>query len=206
MLKKVEIEAKNLNEAQKKAVQILRVPLEKITFEVIKEKKGILGIGSSATYLASLNLNLGLEGKEYLERIFSGLDIEVKMEMRSKNEGMEIYYTIKSDENALLIGRDGKTLKAIQYLLRNYLSMFSEEFVVVNLDIGNYNENRKKQLEIIATKTAKEVAKTKIEVKLDPMNSYERRIIHAKLAEWRDVTTTSVGEGEHRAIIIKPVK
>ena len=207
MLKQVEFEVKNLAEAEKKAVELLRVPLNMITLEVIKDKKGILGIGASTTYLATVNINLALEGKKYLEAIARGLGIDIKMEMLTKDSGSdsEIKYNIISDENALLIGREGRTLKAIQYLLRNYLNMFTDDFVIVNVDIGNYNKNRKKQLEILATKRAKEVAQTKIEVKLDPMNAYERRIIHSKLSEWRDVTTISVGEGEERSIIIKPI-
>ena len=206
MLKRVEIEAKNLGEAEKIAVAGLRIPLDKIKFTVLKEKRGILGIGGSTTYEATPNVNLALEGKAYLENILKDLGIEIKMEMRSKEDVGEIHYHITSEENALLIVREGRTLKSLQFLLRNYLNMYTNDLLIVNLDIGNYNHNRKKQLEIIATKTAKEVARTKIEVKLDPMNAYERRIIHAKLAEWRDVMTESVGEGEERSIIIKAVR
>ena len=204
-MKRVEIEAKNLSDAQKKAVEILRIPLNKLKFEIIKEKKGILGIGSSTTYEISPDVNLALEGKSYLEEIIKNLEIDIQMEMRVKENGNEIYYHIYSEENALLIGRNGNTLKSLQFLLRNYLNIFTEEFILVNLDVGNYNDNRKRQLEIIATKTAKEVARTKIAVKLDPMNGFERRIIHSKLSEWRDVTTESKGEGEERSIVIKPV-
>ncbi len=74
------------------------------------------------------------------------------------------------------------------------------------VDIGGYKANRKKQLEILATKTAKEVARTKVAVKLDPMNAYERRIIHTKLAEWRDVITKSEGEKNKRYLVIRPKK
>lgn len=206
MLKRFEIEAKTIEEAEKKAIELLRLPLEKITLNVIKEKRGILRIRSMTTYEALPNINLALEGKRYLESIFKELGIEVKMEMRVKDDGENIKYDIFSDENAIIIGVEGRTLRALQMLLRNYLNTFTTTNTIVNLDIGNYNQNRKKQLEIIATKTAKEVARTKIEVKLDPMNAYERRIIHAKLAEWRDVMTESVGEGEERSIIIKAVR
>ena len=205
-MRKVEIEAKTLQDAQKEAVELLRVPADKIKFTVIKEKRGILGIGSSTIYEAQIDVNLALEGKSYIESIISALGVEIKMELRTQNNGKEIYYNIFSDENALLIGRKGNTLRSLQYLARSYLNNFTEDFVLVNIDIGNYNENRKRQLEILATKTAKEVAQTKIEVKLDPMNAYERRIVHTKLADWRDVKTESVGEGEERSIIIKPSK
>jgi spoIIIJ-associated protein len=72
------------------------------------------------------------------------------------------------------------------------------------LDVGGYKENRKRQLEILATKTAKDVARSRVEAKLRPMNAYERRIIHTKLAEWRDVSTISEGEGQDRHLVIKP--
>ena len=206
MLKRFEIEAKTIEEAEKKAMELLGLPLEKITLNVIKEKRGILGIRSLTTYEALPNINLALEGKRYLEGIFKELGIEVKMEMRVKDEGANIKYDIFSDENAILIGVEGRTLRALQMLLRNYLNTFTSKKTIINLDIGNYNQNRKKQLEILATKTAKEVARTNIEAKLEPMSSFERRIIHTKLAEWRDVYTESIGEGEHRQIIIKPSK
>ena len=206
MLKKIEIEAKNENEALTKAQEGLRIAKNKIKLEIIKEKKGILGIGTSTTYLASPNIDLGTAGKSYLETIFAGLSIDAKMEFRILNNGEEIRYRIESEENALLIGKEGKNLSAFQYLLRNYLSIFTDTHLLVTLDIGEYNETRKRQLEILATKTAKEVARTKISVKLDPMNSFERRIIHSKLSEWRDVITESEGEGLERAIIIKVKK
>lgn len=135
--------------------------------------------------------------------MFAALNIEVTTEFRQKNEGREINYLIQSDENAILIGVEGRTLAALQTLLRTYLSRISPDKVMVTLDIGGYRANRKKQLEILATKTAKEVAFSGIEARLDPMNSYERRIIHTKLAEWRDVYTESVGEGADRHIVIK---
>ena len=204
MLKKMEIETKTLQEAEKIAVEKFRIQLEKIKFTVIKEKKGLLGIGASTLYEATPNVNLATEGKVYIESIFETLEIGSRMEVRTIADGSEIHYNVDSDENALLIGRDGKTLLSIQNMLRNYLNTFTDGHLIVSLDIGGYHENRKRQLEILATKTAKEVAQTRIAVKLDPMNSYDRRIVHTKLSEWRDVVTESEGEGENRALVIKP--
>ncbi|VEU83039.1 RNA-binding cell elongation regulator Jag/EloR [Acholeplasma hippikon] len=205
MFKKVEIEAKTQQEALKKATELLKISANKISLEIIKEKKGFLGVGASTTYVASPKVDLVTEGKQYLESIIRALGIETRMEIRSVSP-TEFYYRVQSNENALLIGKDGKTLLSFQTLLRNYLASFTSEPILVTLDIGNYHENRKKQLEILATKTAKEVARTRIAVKLDPMNAFDRRIIHAKLAEWRDVETESEGEGEDRAIIIRAKK
>ncbi len=204
MIKKIEIEAKNLAEAEQIAQEKLNASLDHIKITVIREKKGILGIGSSTIFEAALDINFAFEGKKFLEDIFASLNIEVSTEFRQRNEGLEIYYQIQSDENALIIGSEGRTLNAIQMLLRAYINKLSPRPIRVSLDIGGYKANRRKQLEILATKTAKEVAYTGVEIKLEPMNSYERRIIHTKLYDWRDVYTESVGEDEQRAVVIKP--
>jgi len=204
MLKKIEIEAKNLQEAEKLAVEQLKIQKEKIKLTILTEKKGLFGIGSSAVYEATPKVNLSIEGKQYLESILLSMDVKCQMEVRTVVEGEEIHYHVESDENALLIGREGRTLLALQFMLRNYLNVFVDNHLIISLDIGNYHENRRKQLEILATKTAKEVAQTRIAVKLDPMNAFDRRIIHTKLSEWRDVITESEGEGEERALVIKP--
>ena len=204
MLKRIEFEAKNDQEAYTLACEKLGIQKDKIALKVTREKKGLFG--GTTLYEATPNINLALEGKTYLEGILSALDIEFQMELRTLNEGNEIYYAIQSNQNALLIGREGKALLSLQNLLRQHLYSFSQTPILVQLDIANYHENHKKQLEILATKTAKEVVKTGFEVKLDPMSAYDRRIIHAKLADWRDVTTQSEGEGETRALVIKPIK
>jgi spoIIIJ-associated protein len=205
MLKKVEIEAKNPVEAMKKATELLNLAENKIQLDVVKEKKGLLGFGSSTTFTATPKIEITTEGKAYLDDIIGALGIDAKMQIRKISEN-EIFYRLQSTENELLIGKDGKTLLALQTLLRNHLSTFVDEPLLITLDIGNYHENRKRQLEILATKTAKDVARSRIAVKLDPMNAFDRRIIHAKLSEWRDVETESEGEGEERAIIIRPKK
>ncbi|MBU1092870.1 MAG: KH domain-containing protein [Firmicutes bacterium] len=206
MLKRVEFEAKSQQDAEKQAVELLRIQKEKIKLTVLKEKKSFLGIGTAAVYEATPNINLAVEGKVYLENILKTMEVKTRMEVRTLSEAEEIHFHVESDENALLIGREGRTLLSLQFMLRNYLNTFVDGHLIVSLDIGNYHENRRKQLEILATKTAKEVAQTRIAVKLDPMNAYDRRIVHTKLSEWRDVVTESEGEGEHRALVIKPKK
>lgn len=206
MTNKIKFEAKNLKEAEQIAEEKLGMDIKHIKISVVKEKKGILGLGASTVYEAVVDVNLPFEGKKYLESIFNNLEIEVNTEFRQKLEGDVINYQIQSEENALIIGADGRTLSALQTLLRLYLNKLSKEPVRVFLDIGGYKANKRKQLEIIATKTAKEVAFNKKEVKLKPMNSYERRIIHTKLAEWRDVYTASEGEEPERYVVIKPKK
>lgn len=204
MKNKIIIEAKSLKEAEEIAQEKLGTDLKYIKLEVIKEKKGILGIGASTTYEATVDINLSFEGKKYLEEIFKNLGIEVNTEFRQKFDGDVINYQIQSDENALIIGSEGRTLNALQTLLRSYINKLSNQQIRVFLDIGGYKENRRRQLEITATKAATEVAFSGKEKKLEPMNSFQRRIIHTKLADWRDVYTESEGEEPNRYVVIKP--
>ncbi len=195
MQKKIEIQASSLLEATQIAVTKLHVSEEKLFLNEIGEN----------TYEALLDVNLALEGRKYLESILNAMGIEqFNIEVRTIGQESEIHYVIDSNENPLLIGTKGHTLEALQTLIKNLIGSYTKDYIVVTLDIGSYRANRIHQLEILATKTAKSVAKTKIAVKLDPMNSFERRVIHEKLADWRDVYTESEGEGEQRAIVIKP--
>lgn len=200
MLKKIEIVAQNLEEGMELAVKEFRISSEKIFLNILEEHADHLLLE------ALVDINLALEGKRYLETMLQNLGIEHQLEVRSLHNETEILYNIHSAENPILIGNKGRTLEAIQTLVKNLLQSFTKDRIVVTIDIGDYREVRKVQLETVATKTAKEVAKTKIPVKLKPMNAYERRIIHNKLGEWRDIFTESEGTGETRAIVIKPRK
>lgn len=198
MQKKQEFICKNLDEGMELAVKFFHLSEEKIFLNVLKENENEMKVE------ALVDINLALEGKRYIESILQAMNIEYQLEVRSLNNEHEIYYNVHTNENPLLIGIKGKTLEALQTLVRNLLQIYTKEQLVVNVDIGDYREHRKHQLEILSTKVAKEVVKTKVPVKLKPMSSYERRIIHNKLSEWRDVYTESEGEGTERAIVIKP--
>jgi len=198
MQKKVEFVAKTQEEAMDIAVEKLHISADKIFVNVLGE------LPEGLNCEALVDVNLTLEGKKYLEDILKAMNIGYQIEARSINNEEQIHYLVDTYENSLLIGVKGKTLEALQTLVRNLISSYTKEKVVTTLDIGGYKSNRAHQLEILATKTAKEVAKTKVAVKLQPMSAFERRVIHEKLSDWRDVYTESEGEGENRAIIIKP--
>ena len=198
MQKKIEFIAQNTEEAIEEAVKKLHISSDKIYINVLGE------LPEGLNCEALVDVNLTLEGKKYLEGILKALNIGYQIEARSVNGEEQIHYIIDSYENSLLIGVKGKTLEALQTLLRNLISSYTKDHIITSLDIGGYRRDRARQLEIIATRTAKDVAKTKVAVKLQPMNSFERRIIHEKLSDWRDVYTESEGEGENRAIVIKP--
>ena len=198
MQKKVEFIAANSDEAINTAVEKLHISSDKIFINFLGE------LPEGLNCEAVVDVNLTLEGKKYLENILKTMHIGYQIEARSVNNEQQIHYLIDTYENSLLIGVKGKTLEALQVLVRNLISSYTKEKVVTTLDIGGYKSNRAKQLEILATKTAKDVIKSKQPIKLKPMSAFERRIIHEKLADWRDVYTESEGEGENRAIVIKP--
>lgn len=203
-LKTIRIESKSYEEALKEASKVLNIEPNKIDLKLIDEKKGILGLRSKQIYEATYNISIVTEGKNYLEQIFSKMEISSKMEIKTNEKEQSIIYNVETSENGILIGVQGQTLQAIQLLLRQYLNRFTDEHLIINLDIGGYQAYRKTQLEILATKTAKEVVKTKVEAELHDLNSYERRVIHTKLLEWRDVETYSINQGDERVLIIKP--
>lgn len=201
-MKTITFEVKSKEEAMAIATQELRVNEQFIQLQFV-EKKSMLGLKKSYDVEATINVDPAEVGYNTLVELFENMEIQATIEMRKKSSN-EVVYTINSEENPLLIGKNGKTLESIQFYIRNLVNSFTEERFIVLVDIGGYKENRKRQLEIIATKTAKEVARTRVAAKLQPMNAYERRIVHTKLSDWRDVTTISEGEGHNRHLVIKP--
>ena len=200
-MKSMTFETRSLEEAMDIAVETFRVNPTFITLDSV-EKKSLLGLKKSYTVTARLNIEPIDLGRQLLKEMFDTMGIHYELIVETNDE--EISYNIDTDENPVLIGRNGKTLENIQFYLRTVLQQFSESRVIITVDIGGYRENRRRQLEILATKTAKEVARSGIEAALKPMNAYERRVIHTKLAEWRDVETISVGEHPNRHLVIRP--
>jgi len=205
-MKKIQFETKALNDQTLAyAAQELRVNKDFIELNIIEEKKSLLGLNKSYLVEAVVDFNVINDGIEYLKKILENMGIEAVIEGKLSGEG-HVSFSIQAKENPILIGKNGKTLEAMQSLVKNYINLYTDEYYVVIIDIGGYKEQRKKQLEILATKTAMEVVKTKVPTKLGKMNAYERRVIHTKLSDWRDVTTVSEGEEPNRYIVISPSK
>ena len=140
--------------------------------------------------------------KEYLQKLLKDLGFTVNIEIKNKDEIPT--YTIYSDNDALLIGKNGKNLKALSILTSQHLLNELGKNFKFTIDINSYKEKREKSLEYLAKKIAREVAATKVEAKLDSMNSYERRIIHNALTNNKQVYTESEGEDRNRYVVIKP--
>ena len=140
--------------------------------------------------------------KEYLNKLLKNLGFTANIEIKNKEEVP--VYTIYSDNDALLIGKNGKNLKALSIIVAQHIMRETGHNFKFNIDINSYKEKREKSLENLAKRVAREVATTKIPVKLDSMNSYERRIIHNILTDNKKVYTESEGEHPNRCVVIKP--
>ena len=140
----------------------------------------------------------------YSEEFSSTIGISIESEILYNNESFNI--TLVTSNNSLLIGKEGKNLQALQNIIRQSLKVKTGINIKVNIDISNYKQKKLNNLENEIKKIAKEVLKTKVDVSLDPMNSYERRCIHSLISEYENLTTESVGEGKERHIIIKYIE
>ncbi len=140
--------------------------------------------------------------KDFLVKLLKDIGYTVNIEVKNKEEVPK--YVIYSDNDSLLIGKNGKNLKALSTIVSQYLNKELGTNYKFIIDVNEYKEKREQSLERLAKKIAKEVAATKIEVKLDSMNSYERRIIHNALTNNKKVYTESEGEEPNRYVVVKP--
>jgi len=140
--------------------------------------------------------------KDFLVRLLKDIGYTVNIEIKNKEDVPK--YVIFSDNDSLLIGKNGKNLKALSTIVSQYLNKELGKNYKFIIDVNEYKEKREQSLERLAKKIAREVATTKIEVKLDSMNSYERRIIHNALTNNKKVYTESEGEEPNRYVVVKP--
>ena len=192
-------EAKTLEEAKAKALESLNVEENEILFKT-EEKKGKLFKGNTYLFKAIKIADIASFLKEKLAELLVNMGIDAKYETNVREEQISI--KIYSDKNSILIGKNGQTLMAIQTVLRQMVHNEIGLYPYILLDVENYKEKKIGHLERNAKRIAKEVLKTKIEVKLDDMNSYERRIVHNALSSFKNISTTSEGEEPHRHIVI----
>ena len=199
-MKKFEFDGKTKEEAIEKALTELKVNEKDLIVNILEEKSSLL---KKSVKIEVINYNDLIDFiKETIIEITKLMGLSVNLEVRRREENITI--KIFSDHNAVLIGKNGKVLEALQTIVRQIIQKETKEFISVILDVENYKDKRIKNLEYLAKKVAKEVANTKVETKLDSMNSYERRIIHSVLTDNKYVYTESVGEEPNRCVVIKP--
>jgi len=139
--------------------------------------------------------------KEYINNIDKSFNINIKSEVKEQDKIIKV--TLVSENNPILIGKDGKTIEAIQTLLRNSIRNQIDIEIKINVDASNYKRKKEENFEREMKKIIKSVLNTHIEVKLDPMNSYNRRIVHNLASKFKNIKTESVGEEPNRCTVIK---
>ena len=166
------------------------------------DKKGKLFQGTLKEVTVYKKTDINDVIKEFLKEIIENMGLEVSFETTTKDERTTI--KMYSNNNPIVIGKNGHTLKALETLAKQKIQNDTGIFYKINLDVSNYKEKIQKSIERLAKTTAREVAKTKIPVALDNMTSYERRIVHNVLTDFKGVKTESEGEEPNRHVVIKP--
>ena len=202
----IEISAKTVADAVTLACQQLAITSEKLEYEVVDEgKAGILGFGAKPAIIkARVKATLVDNVKIFLNEVFAAMNIEVVVNVEYDEKERNMNIDLAGEDMGMLIGKRGQTLDSLQYLVSLVVNKETEEYVRVKVDTENYRERRKATLENLAKNMAHKVKRIRRSVSLEPMNPYERRIIHAALQDDKYVTTHSEGDEPYRTVVITP--
>lgn len=201
----IEITAKTVEEALTEALVRLETTSDQIEYEVIeKGSTGFLGFNSKP---AKIKVRKKYTTKDHIEQflqsVFKAMNLEVEILIKESEEEENVYEVeLKGEEMGVLIGKRGQTLDSLQYLTNLAINRKSDHYVKVKIDTENYRERRKETLENLARNVAYKVKKTRRPVSLEPMNPFERRVIHSALQKDRYVTTHSEGEEPYRHVVV----
>lgn len=200
----IEFSAKTVDDAITEACQKLTVTSDKLEYEVIDEgSSGFLGIGSKPAIIkAKVKDSVEDKAKDFLNNVFEAMNLTVVINVKYDeiNNNMEI--DLSGDEMGVLIGKRGQTLDSLQYLVSLVVNKDVENYIHVKVDTENYRQRRKDTLENLAKNISYKVKRTKRAVSLEPMNPYERRIIHSALQNDKYVTTHSEGDEPFRHVVV----
>jgi spoIIIJ-associated protein len=203
MTKSIEISAKTIDEAIDAALSQLMVGKDDVDIEILEEgNKGIFGFGGKeAKIRVTLKETLDSIAVGFIENILDKMNIEANIDVNEDEEAISIRLT--GDQVGVLIGRRGETLDSIQYLTSLVVNRETDAYVKVIVDVENYRKKREETLISLANRLSEKVIRYKKPVILEPMNPYERRIIHASLQNNKYVETYSTGEDPNRKVVIK---
>ena len=198
------ITAKTVDDALDEALLKLGTTRDKLEVEIIeKETNGLLGLFSKpAKIRVRAKLTVEDIAKSFLTKVFRCMELKAEFEIDYNKEENSMYINIKGEEMGLLIGKRGQTLDSLQYLTNLAVNKNAEDYVKVKIDTEDYRKRRKETLENLARNIAYKVKRTKRAVSLEPMNPFERRVIHSALQNDRFVTTHSEGEEPYRHVVV----
>lgn len=200
----IEVSAKTVDDAITEACQKFTVTSDKLEYEVVDEgKTGLLGIGARpAVIKVRVKSSVEDKAKDFLKEVFGAMDLTVVSEVKYNEEENSMDIELSGDEMGILIGKRGQTLDSLQYLVSLVVNKDTENYIRVKVDTENYRKRRKETLENLAKNISYKVKRTKRPVSLEPMNPYERRIIHSALQNDKYVTTYSEGDEPFRHVVV----
>ena len=200
----IEFSAKTIEDALTEASISLGIPSNELEYEVIeKGSTGFLGIGSkNAVIKVRKKFSVEESVKEFLNSVFKAMEMEVEIIVKVDEFDKLIDIELKGDDMGILIGKRGQTLDSLQYLTNLAVNKNSENYYKVKVDTEDYRKRRKDTLENLAKNIAYKVKRTKRAVELEPMNPFERRVIHSALQNDKYVTTHSEGDEPYRHVVV----
>ena len=200
----VEFTAKTVDDAITAACQKFLVTSDRLEYEVMEEgSSGFLGFNAKpARIKAKVKEAVEDKARAFLDDVFAAMHMTVLVEVSFNEEEKVMDIELKGDDMGVLIGKRGQTLDSLQYLVSLVVNRDSDDYIRVKVDTENYRKRRKETLENLAKNIAYKVKRTKRSVSLEPMNPYERRIIHSALQNDKFVTTHSEGEEPFRHVVV----
>lgn len=197
-------EGKNSEELLNKALNELNASTDEVYYDIKETVSG--GLFKSKKYSLNIILKEDLVDyiKGYLKEILDLMGVKAELETQKREKFIKI--NMFSDNNAILIGKNGRTMNSLGQILRQVIQSKLGIRINIILDVEEYKEKQQKNIERLAVKLAKDVVKTGVDVKMDRMNSFERRLVHNRLTNFKGVTTESIGEEPNRCVVIKKVE
>jgi spoIIIJ-associated protein len=200
----IEVSAKTVDDAITEALIKLGTTSDQIEYEVVeKGSAGFLGIArKDAVIKVRRKYSVTEDTREFLSNIFKAMKLEVEIVIELDEETNTVNVDLKGDDMGVLIGKRGQTLDSLQYLANLAVNRRAENYVKVKIDTEDYRKRRRETLENLAKNIAYKVKRTKHPVSLEPMNPFERRVIHSTLQNDKFVTTHSEGEEPYRHVVV----
>lgn len=204
----LEFTAKTVDDAITEACQKLSITSDKLDYVVVEEgSTGFLGLKSKPAIIkAKVKDSLEDKVKAFLDDVFAAMQLDANVKIKYSQDSRNMDIDIEGDDMGILIGKRGQTLDSLQYLASLVANKEADEYIRVKVDTENYRERRKETLENLARNMAFKVKRTKRPVSLEPMNPYERRVIHSALQDDKYVTTKSEGEEPFRHVVVTLIK
>ncbi len=195
--------AKTIEEILDIAAEEKGVSKEELFYNITDEKKGLLGIGNSVSADVFCMDDIKEFLFDYLGAFFTGIEQDIEVAIEETENGFIV--NLNADNNAVLIGKAGKTLAAFNTVVRGAVNTEFKKRIDVLIDINHYKEERYAKLRSMAKRIAKQVQRSHVDAELDPMPNDERKVIHQTLNDWRNIRTESEGEGSRRHVCVRYV-